>query len=232
MPSAGLHVILLLSPVSAFLIAGRPAHGPRRASVQLKDESAKGAVGGAVLGGLLMGPFGALWGAQLGGSWGERQAAQARLDKVGLDKTTLAQVASVASELAEAEEALTLVKRSADSQRAVVRSLEAEAARFYGEAEAALKSGDEDAARQKLMEKRGVTARLASAELDATQASERVASMERSVASLEQRALQVQALVDRALASEVRGGGASASTTGLELEPEDPLLARFRDLEK
>lgn len=230
---------LLVAPAQGFAlgrVAARqpPAIAHRSSSPQLKDEGTKGAVGGAVLGGLLAGPFGALWGAQLGGAMGsadgQKKQMQERLDKVGLDKATLRDVQIMAQELADAEEALTLVQRSADSQRAVVASLEAEAARMYSDAEALLKAGDEDAARAKLTEKRGVTARLASAELEAAQASDRVSSMERSRGALEQRALQVQALVDRALASEARGG-AGGGGSSFELEPEDPLLARFRDLE-
>jgi len=209
----------------------------RNAAVVLKADETKGALGGAVLGGLLAGPFGALWGAQIGGSMGAnarvRKEEEDALERMGLDRATMDAAQTCAAELVEAERSLKLVEQAASSQQALLGTLDEAMASAYSAAESALGAGDEVGARSRLEERQALKGKWALAEAQWREAEARVASMRSNVASLAERASRIEAAISRTVTSAASREGRSAppSAAPLEMEPEDPLLRKFRDLE-
>lgn len=185
------------------------------------------------LGGLLGGPFGAIWGAQLGGAMGARRGAQkseeARLEKMGLSREVREAAAACAADLAEAEEGLSACREALQSARALESQLEASSAAAYAEAEAALRAGDEAAARACLERRQQSKGQLGKARLEAAEANDRVVRMEAALSALAERSKAIEAAMSRAVASSAVSA-ADRAVTRLD-EDDDPLLRRFRDLE-
>ena len=174
-------------PRSATRAALGKGKGPRIP----KDETVGGAVGGAVLGGLLLGPFGAILGGQFGANLGtDRKRArqeEAALRKQGITPEMVRMVEECAEGLKNAEEAL---RTARDSQRFILEEaseLDAEASELYNMASAAVQSGDDDTARRHLTERKRVQSKLEDAMRRAGEAKERVARVEKSVDTLRRR---------------------------------------------
>ena len=107
----------------------RPAAN-RRCSHDLRFDQ----IGGAVLGGLLLGPLGMVMGAGAGSSLGSGRRAEEELEALGLDRAVVAEARALAASLADAQEA----QRAADAAREGVQrrcfDLEAAAEGAYADA--------------------------------------------------------------------------------------------------
>ena len=115
------------------------------------------------------------------------------------------------------------------SQKSLIRTLETNMEVAYAAAEAALRAGDEAGARAKLEEKAQFKAKKEAAEVELAAASSRVATMQASVASLAERANEIEQMISRTVtATKTRPSGDGGDPFGA---PEDPLERRFRDLE-
>lgn len=201
----------------------------------LEDEG-KGAIGGAVLGGLLAGPFGALFGSQLGASMGAnarvRRAEEERIASMGLNKETIKAAQEIAQELADAEQSLEIVRNAERSQRNLLEVVDRTMDDLYKAAEQALRSGDEATARRNLEERNMQKAKRAQIEAEVTAAAGRVATMQASVASIAERANEIEQIISRTVtATKAKSSSGVSSDFNLALEAEDPLLKKFRDLE-
>ena len=213
-----------------------PSRLSRSPQVAMIEEDGKGAIGGAVLGGLLAGPFGALFGAQLGGSMGAnarvKRAANERIEAMGLNKETIQAAQDIAQELADAEESLELVRNAERSQRNLLDVIDSSTEAAYKAAETALRNGDEATARRQLEEKNMQKAKRAKVEAEVTAAAARVATMQASVASIAERANEIEQIIARTVtATKTRSSSGLSSDVNLALEAEDPLLKKFKDLE-
>lgn len=201
---------------------------------RMQDGGFKGAAAGAALGGLLGGPFGALWGASLGSNIGQSREAKAqeeeRLGRMGLTPEIRTAASAIAADLREVEASLELTAQSHRSAENLEASLAEQAAAAYAAAERCLRAGDEDGARQRLLDKRQISAKLDIAKLEVAQACERRDSMAASVEALKARAREIETMVSRSVtaATEVRTAGYSNT---IAPPVEDPLMQRFRDLE-
>ena len=225
---------------TAILLVAFVAPAPYRAAsrsvpVRLAGDGTKGAVGGAVLGGLLAGPFGAIFGAQIGGSMGANKQQQRedeeRLTRAGLTKDMIAAANSCAQQLAEAEEGLKVVRSAEGSQRQLVETIERGIKDAYSAAEIALRSGDEAAARTKLEEKAALTRKATAARAELAAATARTVAMQESIGSLSERATQIESKMTQAVSSSSLSAGGQDFDSTFALEVEDPLIAKFRDLE-
>lgn len=206
----------------------------RSACLAMKDEDTKGAIGGAVLGGLVAGPFGALWGAQLGKMMGsgsrERREQKEQLDRMGLSEDVVKLAQETAQDLANAESSLQLVQRAERSQSSLVRQLDDSMSNIYAAAEKALKDGDESAARSFLEQRQSIKLQKVAAQRELDVASQRVASMEASLAQLAVRATKIEQMVSRTVVSK--------RSLDISLDDpyssniEDPLEGKWRDLER
>jgi phage shock protein A len=193
-------------------------------------------MGGAILGGVLLGPLGALFGAQIGNAMGAASERRKQYEEellsrgVTLDMMELAQ--SVGKDLAEGVEALKICAAAAESVSARYAQLEAGVAEAYNDAMAAVQAGDDAAARRHLHEKAARTKKLAALGQEVTEASQRLKSTRRAVQALEERVQEVESLIQRSMSIT-----ASERVQGLSPLPSsaesyiDPLEQRFRDLE-
>jgi len=202
-----------------------------------------GTAAGAVLGGLLLGPFGALWGASVGSSMGAKSAVEKerkesmRAAGITEDMERMALVA--ATDLEIAKQGLDACRNSATSQKSLAKRLDEDQARMQNQARGALEVADEEMARKILLERERLREKLKVTLKRLVEENGRVEEMERTVGRLEERALEVDALIRRSVAANAanaaRGGdvfdGGNDYNYGLELEPEDPLLKKFKDLE-
>ncbi|KAJ1617594.1 hypothetical protein T492DRAFT_1098523 [Pavlovales sp. CCMP2436] len=235
--------------------ASRAAAAPRArvtaAEKRGPDFAARGAgIAGAVAGGLLLGPLGVFFGAQLGANFGgNREAANAelqRLERMGLSPKDLALLQEVVRDVKEADESLQLVADAANGARARVEALESEASVAYTEAGDALGAGDEAGARRWLERRERAQESLARAREIAVDADARVSQMQASAGQLQQRAEELSQLTSRTIAAaaearraaaDERDGRSGSGAAGREqasdtLPPADSWEARFRDLER
>ena len=199
------------------------------------NDQTTGAVGGAVLGGLLAGPFGAIWGASLGGSIGAQRGAQKaeeeRLEKMGLSREVRAAAAECAKDLSEAAEGLAACEQALGSAKALEAQLEASAAQAYSAAETALRAGDEAEARACLERRNQIKSQIIKAQSEVADAAGRVTRMEGAMSALTARSREIDAALQRSMAVSA-SSATSQRVSALELEDDDPLLRKFRDLER
>ncbi|KAL7542578.1 hypothetical protein ACHAWF_007205 [Thalassiosira exigua] len=208
----------------------------RAAQRRAYEERAKGGgigatAGGAVLGGLLGGPFGALFGAQMGASVGAAsQLDQARKDEMrrkGLTPEMLDQATEVGVALKQAVEGLRATRESVETSQTLAKTLDRQEKSIYERAKTAMSNGDEEGARKLLLEREAVREKLLKILKSVAEERKRLALMESNVEALETRGLEIESLLRRNI------GAASLQNSadfGLSLEPEDPLLRKFRDL--
>lgn len=195
-----------------------------------------GFAGGAVLGGLLLGPFGAVFGAQLGAEFGGRQSGRGgpSPEELGLDKDMVLLAQRIASELSSAVQDRERVQSVRDDARARAGQLDAEVVAKYEAAMEAVKAEHEALARTLLADKLRLQEKLDKAKLEWLKADQRCSTMDRSVSELERRALEMADLLERAKAASGRQRtdlAAEASALGVR-PPRDPLLDRFEALER
>eukprot|EP00585_Thalassiosira_rotula_P013650 CAMPEP_0196133464 /NCGR_PEP_ID=MMETSP0910-20130528/2679_1 /TAXON_ID=49265 /ORGANISM="Thalassiosira rotula, Strain GSO102" /LENGTH=300 /DNA_ID=CAMNT_0041393193 /DNA_START=119 /DNA_END=1021 /DNA_ORIENTATION=+ len=209
----------------------------RAAQRRAYDNRSKGGgtgetVGGAVIGGLLGGPFGALFGAQIGASFGAKsqldKARQDEMKRKGLSTEMLDQATEIGVALQQSVEGLRATQESVDTSQKLAKVLDGREKSIYEKAKIAMSSGDEEGARTLLLERETVKEKLLKVLKSVADDRKRLAMMESNVEALETRALEIESLLRRSVGAaslQDSGGGA-----GFSLEPEDPLLKKFRDL--
>ena len=191
------------------------------------------AVGGAILGGLLGGPFGALFGAQIGASFGAAsqldKARREEMARKGLTPEMLEQANDVGAALRQAVEGLRAARESFETSQRLARTLDAQEKSLYERARSAISSGDEEAARRSLLERESTKEKLLRVLKSVSEDRKRLAVMESNVEALETRGLEIESLLRRSVGAASMQESANMSI-GLSLEPEDPLLRKFREL--
>ena len=161
-----------------------------------------------------------------------KRAANERIEAMGLNKETIQAAQDIAQELADAEESLELVRNAERSQRNLLDVIDSSMEAAYKAAETALRNGDEATARRQLEEKNMQKAKRAKVEAEVTAAAARVATMQASVASIAERANEIEQIIARTVtATKTRSSSGLSSDVNLALEAEDPLLKKFKDLE-
>merc|ERR1712127_107058 len=109
----------------------------------------------------------------------------------------------------------------------LAKTLDRQEKSIYEKAKSAIASGDETGARKLLMERGSVKEKLLKVLKSAADDRKRLEMMENNVEALETRGLEIESLLRRSV------GAASmqdSTNMGFSLEPEDPLLKKFRDL--
>jgi hypothetical protein len=196
---------------------------------------AKGGVGetaaGAVLGGLLLGPFGALFGAQIGAKIGAVNAVdRAKKDemaRLGVSEEMLTMAEEIGTALERSIEGLKASQDSFETQQSLARRLDSNAEDLYERAKVAMTSRHEEVAKKLLMDRQTVQDKLKKALVACAEEKMRLTKMRSNVDALEQRAMELDALLKRTV-------GANAlqdSSTKFALSQGDPLLQKFRDME-
>ncbi|KAL3796000.1 hypothetical protein HJC23_013057, partial [Cyclotella cryptica] len=197
-----------------------------------KGEGVGETAAGAILGGLLGGPFGALFGAQIGASFGQaRTVDKARVDEMkrkGITPEMLDMANEVGVALKQSIEGLRATQDSIETSQRLAKTLDKQSESFYERAKNAIESGDEELARKLLMERESVKEKLVKVLKALAEDRKRLSIMQSNVEALEARGLEIESLLRRSV-------GASAlkdsSLNNFALEPKDPLLQKFKDLE-
>jgi len=189
---------------------------------------------GAILGGLLLGPFGALFGASIGSNIGAKNAAERarreEMERLGITQDMLDAAQDIGMSLERSNEGLKATQESLETQQRFARRLDAESSELYDKAKAALGRSDDEAARELLMKRQQVLDKLKVALKKCADERKRLETMERNVSILETRAMEVDALLRRTVSAKTAAELATTTeAAGLALSDEDPLLRKFRD---
>jgi uncharacterized protein YcfJ len=193
---------------------------------------------GAMLGGLVGGPFGALWGASIGASVGAKRAQEAaqndEMKRMGITPDMVEMAEDCAVSLNNAMEGLRASQNSLESQQSLARRLDRESDRLKEEATVALvEQEDEERARKLLSERLKLLDRLKPALVRCAEEKKRLVVSQDNVNSLEQRAMEIDTLMRRSVSAQTyQDTTLSNFDNRLTLDNEDPLLRKFRELER
>lgn len=199
-----------------------------------KDVNVRGAASGAVIGGLVLGPFGALVGGWLGKGAGLSRAAEdAELERLGMTRESAKMMQQLVVDFEQSSDVLADITSSCRDFENRATRLKKDVSNAFERAKETLEGGDEDGARAHLTEKVNLEEQLKKAEEAFTDMDMRRRQLKLSVDQLEERLLDVQSQATRARA-------ASATLKGLDpLEGgamdgtiRDPLLEKFDKWEK
>mmetsp|Transcript_12017 Transcript_12017/g.18099 ORF Transcript_12017/g.18099 Transcript_12017/m.18099 type:complete len:262 (+) Transcript_12017:38-823(+) len=184
---------------------------------------------GAVLGGVLLGPFGALFGAQIGANLGARRAAEAfekeKMERMGVTPEMLEMVQEAGVTLNRAIDGLKATQDSLSTQQRIARRLDEEVDRLYDEAKAAMLASDETKARELLFERDQRSKKLKKTLEKCIEERNRVEMMKRNVEAIEERAIELESLLNRSVSAK-----ALSDSSDFSLPADDPLLEKFRNL--
>uniref|UniRef100_A0A7S2SGT9 Uncharacterized protein n=1 Tax=Eucampia antarctica TaxID=49252 RepID=A0A7S2SGT9_9STRA len=182
---------------------------------------------GAIMGGLLLGPFGALWGASVGANFGAKnsyeQAKKEELRKMGLSDDILEMARDVAMSLETSERGLLSCEDSLQTMQSIARTQDNQCQTLYEQAKELLQN-DEETARTKLLERTQIQDKMKQTLQKCVDEKRRVVQMRDNIEKLQERAAEIQSLVSRTVQANT-----SMPNNDLSLSKEDPLLAKFRD---
>jgi hypothetical protein len=186
---------------------------------------------GAILGGLLLGPFGALFGAQLGAQFGAKNAAdrarQAEMERLGITQEMLDAAKEIGFTLEQSIEGLQASSNSLETQQRFAKRLEQNMEEIYDKAKREIQAGNEEDARKYLLERQRLQDKLMATLKACADERNRYKQMERNVAALEERAMEIESLLRRTVGAKTMQ---NSSMQQLSLNDEDPLLQKFRDM--
>lgn len=168
-------------------------------------EKARGGVGetaaGAILGGLLLGPFGAVFGASIGSNLGARNALsnakKQELERMGVTEEMLQSAKEIGASLERGFEGLKVIQDSLRTQQSFAAKLDSEVQQVYANAKTALEAGDEDRARDLLFKRTQLQEKLKKTLQNCIDEKRRLSQMEDNVRALEERALEMESLLKR-----------------------------------
>ncbi|EKX54445.1 hypothetical protein GUITHDRAFT_99924 [Guillardia theta CCMP2712] len=191
----------------------------------------RGAAGGALVGALVAGPFGALIGGWLGKGTGLSDAAQAEeLKRLGLTKESAMLLKQLIIDLRDTEDSLRIIVDARDSKESQVRSLKASIDTSMARARQQLEQGNEDQARVHLAEKLRDQEKLQALQGDLLDLEAREQQVKINKDALEDRINNFEGLRKRLLSSSSGQDAFSGGT--LDGTIRDPLLDKFDKWEK
>lgn len=186
---------------------------------------------GAILGGLILGPFGALFGAQLGAQVGAKnsidRARQEEMERLGITQDMLDASQEIGLALEQSMEGLQASRASLDTLQQFARRLEQSVEGTYDRAKREIAAGNEGEARNYLLEKQRLQEKLVATLKACAAEKSRYSKMELNVVALEERAMEMETLLRRTV------GAKTIQNTSLQqysLQDGDPLLQKFRDM--
>jgi phage shock protein A len=191
---------------------------------------------GAILGGLVAGPFGALFGANIGANLGVKssldKARKEEMERMGITQEMLDAAEDVGQALQQSMQGMDATKESLSTQQALARRIDQEATDLYERAKEAMAAGDEEKARILLLRRTNTQDKLKIVLKGCADEKKRLEIMEQNVTVLQQRAMEVEAMLSRTVGAKARQD--SASTVNdfeiFSVRDNDPLLQKFKDL--
>ena len=186
---------------------------------------------GALLGGLIGGPFGALFGASIGADFGSKRAfdkaRKEEMAKMGITEDMLKMAEEVGADLERGIDGLKATRNSLETQQSFARKLSSNEEDLYEKAKAALNRGDEEQAKKFLFDRQQLQQKLKKVLLACAEDRNRLETMERNVQILEERAMEVEALLRRSVGAKTMQD--TMGSQSFALDNEDPLIKKFRD---
>ena len=186
---------------------------------------------GAVLGGLIAGPFGALWGASIGSSFGVRsalnKAKKEEMERLGITQEMLDAAEDVALALQQSMEGMEATKESLQTHQSLARRIDSDASELYEKAKNAMADGNEEEARKFLLKRTNEQESLKRVLKLCAEEKKRLGIMEDNVKQLQKRAMEVEGLLQRTVGAKTRQDSFAGD---LSMSTDDPLLQKFRDL--
>ncbi len=186
---------------------------------------------GAILGGLVLGPFGALFGASVGSSLGRTnaidKAKKDELARMGVSEEMLENAREMGAGLERGMEGLRLIEDSLATQQQFAKRLDAESENIYSQAKEAIERQDEETARNLLMKRNDIQEKLKKALLNCADEKKRLTKMQDNVRAIEERAIEMESLLKRSIGAKTL---MDTPDLGLSLTTEDPLIQKFRDM--
>ena len=186
-----------------------------------------------LIGGLVLGPFGALFGASLGEQIGAKNAIERmrkeRMEELGVTPEMLQMAKEVGITLNRAVEGLKACEDSLETLQKLARRLEEDANNLYEKAKLEMEEGNEDKARSLLFDRDRLQKKLKQTLTNCIDERKRVSQMRNNVEMIENRALEIENLLNRSVGAKALSDTASSD---FSLSTEDPLLQKFRDLER
>lgn len=167
-------------------------------------------------------------GANLGSRNAVDRARKDEMEKLGITQEMLDAAQECGVALEQAMEGLKATKESLDTHQRLARRLDSDSNELYEKAKDAMTSGDEDNARSYLLKRTEGQDKLKKILTLAVDEKKRIERMEENIAAIEQRALEVQSLLQRTVSSKSIMNAENLSE--FSVPAEDPLLKKFRDL--
>jgi phage shock protein A len=130
--------------------------------------------------------------------------------------------------LEQSLEGLKASRDSLETQQSLARRLDADAEDLHNRAKYAITESREEDARKYLLDRTNVQGKLKKVLKQCVDEKRRVEQMESNVLVLEQRAMEVDALLRRTIGAKAMSR--DSSSIGLSMPMDDPLLRKFRDL--
>lgn len=202
----------------------------RRRAASKGGSGAAETAAGILLGGLVGGPFGALFGASIGANMGSKRALdrarKEEMERMGVTEDMLRMAQDIGADLERGIDGLKATRNSLETQQSFARRLSSNEEDLYEKAKSALDRGDEEQAKKYLFDRQQLQQKLKKVLLACAEDKKRLETMERNVQILEERAMEVEALLRRSV-----GAKTMQDVMGdqFALEDEDPLLKKFRD---
>ena len=202
------------------------------------DKGTQSVAAGAILGGLLGGPFGLLFGAQIGANVGRQlqnqQDQKDEMERLGITPEMLQMAEECGVALERAMEGLDATRDSLESLQKLARRLDETNNDLYEKAQAEIVNGNEDAARNLLLERQNVQEKLKKTLMNCKDEKVRFEKMEKNVEAIEERAMEVDSLLKRTVGAKAfqDSNDNMGMVDSFRIEDEDPLLRKFKELEK
>jgi phage shock protein A len=154
------------------------------------------------------------------------RARQDEMDRLGITQEMLDAAQDIGLALERSMDGLDASKDSLGTLQRLARKLDADAEQVYDKAKAALADNNEEQAKEYLLQRTTIQDKLKNVLLQCAEEKKRYEQMESNVSALEERAMEVNSLLKRAVGAKTI---AEADAMGLALQSEDPLLQKFRD---
>lgn len=155
------------------------------------------------------------------------KARMEEMKRKGITPEMLEMANEVGVALKQTTEGLRATQDSVETQQRLAKTLDKQSASIYERAKSAIEKGDEEDARKLLMEREMIKDKLVKVLKALAEDRKRLTIMESNVEALEARGLEIESLLRRSVGAAALK---NSSASGFALEPEDPLLQKFRDL--
>jgi phage shock protein A len=149
------------------------------------------------------------------------------MKRKGITPDMLDMANEVGVALKQSMEGLRATQDSVETSQRLAKTLDNQSESIYERAKNAIESGDEELARKLLMERESVKEKLVKVLKALAEDRKRLLIMQSNVEALEARGLEIESLLRRSVGTSALK---DSSINNFALEPEDPLLQRFRDL--